>query len=169
MARKFVKDKKLDISHDELNHDGKMRANRSMSEDLSWSPRQDALTVNRNQQTTFRDQFDIFCRICMEWSDLSNVFSDDKAIADYLVIRLQKSGICFLHAVAVVQHYVSCKRTGSAKDDHEVIYFSWYIREQFPKERLTKSLTKEGGGSSFYSLCEIANNPTSKVMTSLQL
>ena len=48
------------ISYDTMKDDGKMRANRLMSTDFSWCPSHGK--VNRGGGTTFRAEFEIFCK-----------------------------------------------------------------------------------------------------------
>ena len=162
LAREFMENKKLGITYDDLDRDGKLRANRLMSADFSWSPTKD----KDRGETTFREQWDKFFLLIENPRTLSlsslfcngliaSVFFDQAAIEKYLAIRLQKAGICYMHAVAVFQHYLWCLRTKPEGDNHKMLDISWYIREKFPNDKLKKFLTKGGGGSAVEFYCEV--------------
>lgn len=163
MAREFILSKGLNISYDTLDDEGKLRAKRLMSADFSWSPSHEK-KGNRGE-TTFREQCDLFCNMYSEWSDLSRWFfhQDKDAMDNYLVIRRQKAGICYMHAVAVYQHYVQYRRQKRQGSGHEMLDLSWYIRERFSTERLENFITKGGGSSSIGFLCEITGNDWEEV------
>jgi len=153
--------KGLDITYDDLDQDGKLRANRLMSADFSWSPTKDK---EDRGETTFSEQWDLFCHFiagCQTLSSLfcdgliASVFFDQTATEKYLAIRLQKTGICYMHAVAVFQHYLWCLRTKPEGDNHEMLDISWYIREKFPNDKLKNFITKGGGGSAVEFYCEV--------------
>ena len=160
-ARDFMAKKRLGISYDDLSQDGQLRANRLMSADFSWSPTKDK---EDRGETTFSDQWDLFCLFIAGHQTLSSlfcdgliasVFFDQEAIEKYLAIRLQKAGICYMHAVAVFQHYLWCLRTKPEGDNHKMLDISWYIREKFPNDKLEKFLTKGGGGSAVEFYCGV--------------
>jgi len=160
LAREFMAKRRLGITYDDLDQDGQLRANRLMSADFSWSPTKD----KDRGETTFSDQWDKFCFVIDNSPTLSSlfcdgliasVFFDQTAIEKYLAIRLQKAGICYMHAVAVFQHYLWCLRTKPEGDNHKMLDISWYIREKFPNDKLKKFLTKGDGGSAVEFYCEV--------------
>ena len=167
-ARTFIFIKELGFTYDDLDKDGKARAKRLMSKDYSWSPRKEKKGSNHDE-TSFREEFDKFvakfaCEkpdLDLSWKD--NVFFDDEAIDSYLVIRMQRSGICYMHAVVILQHILFYLRTKMIGSNHKMLDISAYIRENFSKQKLEKFLKKGGGGSSVEFFREITGNPNGKL------
>jgi hypothetical protein len=134
-----------------------------MSPDFSWSPskddRVDVVEMSRGP-TTFEREFDTFCSSFSggsAWRNLSRVFFDKDAMEDYLAIRRQRAGICYMHAGAILQHYLQCKRTGLK--DHKMLDLSTYIRDRMSDEDVAKILVKGGGGSSVSFFSRITGIP----------
>ena len=173
-TREFLREKEIGISFDELTEEGKLRAIRlafPAASDLlleSSSPHllepwMESLSkrIHSQRKTTFREQLEILCQKYPEWGDMSRYFFDDpRAIDDFMVIRRQKAGLCFMDAPVVVQHYAHCVRNGrkTAGKDHKMLDISWFIRERFSEEKLRKFLEGEGGGNSLEFLAEITGN-----------
>lgn len=162
-AREFMENKGLNISYDQLDEFGKLRASRLMSTDFSWSPKQEK--IGNHGETTFREQWELFCRKFPIWEDLSHVFFDEDALDNFLVIREQRGGICFMHAVTVYLHYLQYLRMETTRPNHEMLDLSWYICERFPKEKLEKFLLKGGGGSSIDFFCELTGHHKNEIMS----
>jgi hypothetical protein len=139
MAKKFVHD--LGLRWGALDEKCKNRVLRIMSPDYSHSPSKNN-SVDR-YTTTFKDEFRKFCEsdeIGEGWENFSWTFFDAKAIKDYLVIRLQTSGICSLHAPVVVQHYLQSLRIvrGKAEGEpcnHKMLDISDFLRTKLPREQ----------------------------------
>lgn len=160
LAREFIANRCPDVEYDELDNDGQLRAKRLMSKDFSWRPSHDG--QSNHHKTTFKEQYDLFRnRVGHVFDD--NVFfageGFDKAFEDYLVIRRQRAGLCYMHAVTVFQHYVDYIRRHRVKNDHEndhsTLDISWYIRECFAPTKLEKFLRSSCGGGSVDFFCEI--------------
>jgi len=164
MAREFIGEKALGISYNDLNHEGKLRAKRLMSKDFPWSPSHDK--HGRRGETTFQEQFELFCDAEPKWQDLSHVYFTADAVDKYLVMRRQRAGICYMHAVTVFQHYLHYIRTLKDGENHEMLDISWYIREFFAREGLKTFLVNGVGGSSITFLCNITGIDYDPVLAS---
>ena len=139
------------LTYDDLDADGKARARRLMTGDYGWSPSNNNHGELLRGETTFRHEFEAFCENSLQasaWNDLSRVFFDEPAMDQFLVIRSQRSGICFLHAGVLWQHYLKCKRTPGRLADHKMLDLSTFIRDRFSNYELEKFLKNGGGGSS---------------------
>ena len=164
MARAFIKKRKLSFTYDELNPGGQKRVKRLLTPDYAWSPNKYDGAPLRGE-TTFRDEFEVFCENSLEakaWNDLSRVFFDDPAMEQYLVIRRQRAGICFMHAGALWQHYLQCIRTPGLAD-HKMLDLSTFIRDRFSNHELENFLKNGGGGSSVSFFYRITGIPVDKL------
>jgi hypothetical protein len=110
-----------------------------MSGDYRWSPDKYP-TKKRLEATTFEAEFKKFLKklpVEFAWLKLYlGLFFDGAAMGKhgYLVIRCQKAGVCFMHAVAVLQHYLQCLRTNCS--NHVMLDVSDYIRDIFNRDQL---------------------------------
>ena len=78
------------------------------------------------------------------WRDFPAV--KDISADDLMVARVQESGLCYLLAPIVLQHYlVTC---GSGGTEHQMINAGKFIAEEFTARQILDHLTKEDGGSS---------------------
>ena len=157
MARDYITQRGFTFTYDDLDPNGQLRANRLMSHDRGWSPIKGE-TVGKGvslcrEHTTFKREFNSFCSSFSEgpaWR--SRVFFDESAMDDYLVIRRQKGGFCYMNASIIFQHYLQCKRTTGPKD-HTMLDLSTYIRDSMTNDEVAQYLQKCGSGGSdiFYS------------------
>eukprot|EP00978_Attheya_sp_CCMP212_P003140 scaffold6461_cov48-Attheya_sp.AAC.7 len=111
------------------------------------------ITSHTNEEcsgcTTFRREFEKFCNGTPnyeDWADMSRTFFDKNAVDDYLVIRREaKGGVSYMHACAVFQHYLQCKRSGTF--DHKILDVTTFMRDHFNNQELKAYfLTGVGGG-----------------------
>lgn len=115
----------------DLDDEQRKRTMRVMSPDWHCSPQD---PKKRRDLSTFGPEFEKFKKklpknLCnMLEANPAHMFYDEGAIDEYLVIRLQKSGICPLHASSLFQHYMHCKRKGIS--NHNVLDICTYIRTQ---------------------------------------
>lgn len=146
-AKEYVHD--LGIDWDDLEPKAQVRAKKLMSPDFSWSPSDELKGNRRTQPVTFATAYGDFLKSLRPdlrdalTADPSNVFFDEKAIDDYMVIRHQKSGICPMHASALLQHYVHCKRNQTLSANHQVLDLSSFIRTSMTHEN-QKQYIKNG-------------------------
>ena len=138
-AKSFIEEKELDLVYEDLDESVQNRLKRLMSGDYRWSPGKYQIEKRRDA-TTFGDEFDKFLKKLPDefaWlKAYQSVFFNDAAMSKhgYLVIRRQKAGVSFMHAVAVLQHYLQCLRTNSC--DHKMLDVSNYIRDIFTRDQL---------------------------------
>ena len=106
---------------------------------------------NRDWATTFDVEFAKFCERHPEWKDDPSAWLFWKqppfnTISDFLVIRRQLSGLCYMHAPTVLQHYkvVGCTQ----KTDHKMINVGEYVRTKLEGDAFAEHLTRNAGGSS---------------------
>ena len=83
---------------------------------------------------------------------------------EYLVIRRQLSGICYMHAGALLQHYLQCIRTPGMVDQ-KMLDLSTYIRNCFSNHELTEFLVKGEGGSSVSFFARITGISVRKLLS----
>ena len=169
MSREYLKDRGFDFSYDELDDEGKLRANRLMSPDRGWSPIKgesvDKGASSSHEHTSFRSEFDTFCNSVSEGPEwMSRVFFDEAAMDEYMAIRRQRAGICYMHAGAILQHYLQCKRATGLKN-HAMLDLSTYIRESMNKNEVSKYLQKGGGGNSIDFFSRITGIPKKKLIS----
>jgi hypothetical protein len=144
-----------------------LRAKHLMTYDFSWTPTNDDATEQQPKrgETTFRREFEDFIQTpgCEDWADCasSRVFFVDSAIDAFLVIRRQRTGNCFMHACAILQHYLQCMRT--QQDNHEMIDLSEYIRKHLDNEKLGIFLKGSRGDSSVDFFARITGIPRKKM------
>ena len=138
-AKSFIEEKELDLVYEDLDESVQNRLKRLMSGDYRWSPGKYQMEKRRDA-TTFADEFDKFLKKLPDefaWlKSYQSVFFIDAAMSKhgYLVIRRQKAGVSFMHAVAVLQHYLQCLRTNSC--NHKMLDVSNYIRDIFTRDQL---------------------------------
>ena len=182
MAQEFMAQRGFQFTYDDLDADGQRRAQRIMSPDIGWSPSKgddsvpqlptaevdEELSPHRGP-TTFQREFHAFCCSFPQgsaWRNLSpavsRVFFDESAMEEYLVIRCQKAGTCYLHAGALWQHYLQCLRTTTGRRDHNQLDLSTYIRDCMSDEDVAKILEK-GRIRHFFS--RITGIPMSNLQT----
>ena len=114
----------------------------------------DGDTTDGEGEFKLQDKFKEFTKKYPAWGDAekSYVFWRDfpavKHISadDLMVARVQESGLCYLLAPIVLQHYlVTC---GSGGTEHQMINAGKFIAEEFTAGQILDHLTKEDGGSS---------------------
>jgi hypothetical protein len=104
LARDFLKER-VGLDYDDLDGDANIRAKqRLMSPDFTWSPNK-PLAEHRTE-TTFADELQSFCKndgMHVYWQEdsCSHLFFDADVEHTFLVIRRQRAGNCYMHAVAV--------------------------------------------------------------------
>ena len=76
-------------------------------------------------------------------------------IKDILVIRRQLSGLCYMHAPTVMQHYKVAGFTRAS--DHRMIDVASFVRNNMRGRALEHHLVNDGGGSSVQFLQNITN------------
>ena len=156
------------LTYDDLDADGKARARRLMTGDYGWSPSNNNHGELLRGETKFRHEFEAFCEKSLQasaWNDLSRVFFDEPAMDQFLVIRSQRSGICFLHAGVLWQHYLKCKRTPGLLADHKMLEISAYIRNGMSNQETHKFLVKGEGGYSVSFFSRITGIPDRKLLS----
>ena len=147
-ARQFIEEKALQyeeflpVTCEHLSASSKKRLVQLLGSDLTWSPG-DA-DEKPEFATTFEEAFEKFCESCPEWKNLDNVFW--KEDAGYLVMRCQRSGLCYMHAVVVFVHYLVALSTG--REDHEMIDIGAYMRDCFSSIALRDQICSNRGGRS---------------------
>ena len=155
-AMAFIKAKGLDkldapVIWKNLSDESKKRLTRLLKGDITWNP-------NGPEEekpafaTTFETAFDNFCAVCPAWRCPENVFWDTNA--KYLVIRCQRSGLCYMHAVVVLVHYLIALATGT--DDHQMVDIAACIRDSFPTAALRDHICSNRGGRSIEMLKTMA-------------
>lgn len=82
---------------------------------------------------------------------------------DACIQRYQKSKLCYLHAVTMVQYYAICFycQKHNLPIQHSVLNIGFYIKENFDSDRLRKHILDNKGGTSFLELKAILQ-PDSK-------
>ena len=111
-------------------------------------------TTDGEGEFTLQDKFKEFTKKYPAWGDAkkSYVFwRDFPAVEhisadDLMVARVQESGLCYLLAPIVLQHYlVTC---GSGGTEHQMINAGKFIAKEFTARQIFDHLTKEDGGPS---------------------
>lgn len=126
----FIEEKELDLVYENLLEIVQNRLKRLMSGDYTYTPDK-YQTKKRPEATTFDDELAKFLSKLPEnfaWLKLYlGIFFNGDAMGKhgYLVLRSQKAGVCFMHAVAVLQHYLQCLRTNCS--NHVMLDVSDYI------------------------------------------
>lgn len=164
LAENFIVEKELGLAYGNLDASQQDRLKRLMSADFCWSPNKYE-TEKRGDATTFDDEFKKFLakppvKFKFAWlKSYQGVFFNEAAMGKdgYLVIRRQKAGVCFMHAVAVLQHYLQCLRTNSC--NHTMLDVSEYIRNNFTREELLLFINK---GTSNLGSCPFLHTVTGK-------
>jgi hypothetical protein len=93
--------------------------------------------------------FEQFCEKVPEWKDPASsyvCFRDDLSMKESLVQRVERSGLCYIHAPVVLQHYLVTKGKNSV-EKIGMINISTYIRDQFELNKLEKYIFENDGGS----------------------
>ncbi|KAH9254067.1 hypothetical protein BASA81_007942 [Batrachochytrium salamandrivorans] len=96
-------------------------------------------------------------------------------IKDALVQRVQRSGLCYLHAPIVLQHYLVSKhlaKQGASLEEQKktgMIDISKYIRGYFTGEQLYEHIFKDKGGSAPVVLNHILQRGAVVVSTELSI
>jgi hypothetical protein len=134
------------IDYDSLNVKGKSILHRMMSPDISWSPGKPS--NEGRTRTTFIAEFETFCSKegmdVWKQDDYSRVFFEESHMRDYMVIRRQRSGNCFMHAVVALVHYLIAKRTNNF--NHEMLDISDYMRNHMHRTDLRDHIVERSGG-----------------------
>jgi hypothetical protein len=107
-------------------------------------------------EKTFKEEYDSFCEglrneglrndLGQGWKNLSFVFFDEVARDKFMIIRTQTSGICYMHAGALLQHYLNCIRT--KVHNHIMLDLSTYMRNDASMDDFERYIFQGGGGSS---------------------
>ena len=98
-----------------------------------------------------QDEFDKFCERIPAWKDGgSYVFwrdhSNVKDKEGVLVVRVQNSGLCYMHAPAALQHYVVTMNSGGTH--HEMLNVAKFMKQYFTARQLFKHIVHCEGGHS---------------------
>jgi hypothetical protein len=140
----------LPIDYDSLDFKGKSILHRMMSPDFSWSPGKPSEEGRTRTRTTFIAEFETFCSKkgmdVWKQDDYSRVFFEEKHMRDYMVIRRQRSGNCYMHAVVAFVHYLIAKRTNNF--NHEMVDISEYMRTHMGRCSLREHIRGKPGGHS---------------------
>ncbi len=75
------------------------------------------------------------------------------------VLRCQTSGLCYMHAPVVLQHYLVTLSNPDDEDPIGMIDVAQYIRNRWKGKKLEDYLLRNMGGNSMEFLREITNNP----------
>jgi hypothetical protein len=157
-ALQFLFEKKVFI--DEHNRSFKFKSVLNPKNALQWKKKFEQSQKRLFQITsedgdkTFKDlpgdvmSFEQFCKEVPAWGDPNNsyvCFRDDLAMKDSIVQRVQRSGLCYMHAPVVLQHYLVSKGT-SAKTG--MVNISKYIHDKFTSIELENHIFRNDGGSS---------------------
>ena len=165
-AIKYILSLGLDgFTFDALDDKGKSRAMKLMgTSDYHWSPGKEQDSPCHTP-TTFRTVFGEFQKkhteanhpfftedanssvFKVDDNTLHRVFFDESAMERYLVIRQQQSSICYMHAGALLQHYLKCTRSDNL-EDHTMLDLTSYIRDKMKPEEVRKYIETGGGGQS---------------------
>ena len=114
----------------------------------------DGDTIHDKGEFKLQDKFKEFTKKHPAWGDAekSYVFwRDFPAVEhisadDLMVARVQESGLCYLLAPIVLQHFlVTC---GSGGTEHQMINAGKFVAEEFTPGQILDHLTKEDGGPS---------------------
>ena len=144
-VRRFVEEKALQyeeflpVTYEHLSASSKKRLVQLLGSDITWSPG-DA-DEKPEFATTFEEAFEKFCESCPEWKNLDNVFW--KEDAGYLVMRCQRSGLCYMHAVVVFVHYLVALWAG--QNNHTMIDIGAYMRDCFSSIALRDQICSNRG------------------------
>jgi len=112
-----------------------------------------------------------FCKQhIVEWSDASKsyvVFRDDAKLAgkDAYVERVQKSGLCYMHAPIVLQHYVVRKNSDTRV---MMLDMAIYLRQHMDSEALYLHIWSDHGGDSAEFLRQILVQQPEPVVTAVE-
>jgi hypothetical protein len=84
------------------------------------------------------------------WKDeqKSRVFFNKNDMQAYLVIRRQRAGNSYMHAVVSFVRYVMAKRDIAQKYDHKMVDISSYMKDHFSSDDITEYIKTGGGGNS---------------------
>jgi hypothetical protein len=105
-------------------------------------------------RTNFFDQFENFRKQHPEWNDLDvKLFwksYEEKFHHQILVLRKQMSGLCFMHAPVVLQHYLLCIYRIKKNEtlDFKMIDVALYIKDHWTGVKLERYLAYDDGGFS---------------------
>jgi hypothetical protein len=107
-------------------------------------------------EVTFQKEFESFCERCPQWSadDVALFWKTYEHITDLLVIRCQRTGLCFMHAPVTLQHYLVCICKGK-KSDTGIIDIASYINKYWKSDKLADYLFRNRGGDSYRFFLEI--------------
>jgi hypothetical protein len=111
------------------------------------------------QGLTFREAWAKFEEKVPAWRDKSSsyIFWDDHAHIEGLqVIRIQESGLCYIHAPVVLQHYLVSINSGGIR--HEMIDISKFVRTTFGFSSIFNRILNDGGGVSLRLLRTISGH-----------
>jgi hypothetical protein len=166
-AEKFLVGKSVDkvpncLPYSKWNQAAKERLRVIMDSDVvPPQPVQDKEDCELVNEITFKSEFNLFCEKCPEWTDDDAIrFWDNYPdVTDLLVLRRQKSGLCFMHAAVMLQHYLVCicrEKAGKTASGTEigneevgVIDMAWYIKTYWRGDKLAHYLLGDCGGCSF--------------------
>ena len=113
------------------------------------------LPVLPEESNAFQKKFDVFLNQQPSWNNSATVvlFWKNYPAEHYkniMVIRKQMSGLCFMHAPVVLQHYLLCIyriKRGKALD-FKMINIAAYIKDNWKAKVLERYLAFDHGGSS---------------------
>jgi hypothetical protein len=111
------------------------------------------------QGLTFREAWAKFEEKVPAWRDKSSsyIFWDDHAHIEGLqVIRIQNSGLCYIHAPVVLQHYLVSINSGGT--NHEMIDISKFVRATFGFSSIFNDIVFDHGGYSLQILHTISGH-----------
>ncbi len=114
---------------------------------------------NTFQPVSFDAEFAKFTDECEAWKNDSSVLFWKKYDVDFKVVRRQKSGLCFMHAPVVLQHYLvsihNCSKNKHKHNESNMIDMASYIKQFWRGDRLFKYIAMDSGGSATKFLDEI--------------
>ena len=104
---------------------------------------------------TLQNEFENFCKQFPHWAESEQSFvvwrdhAEMQAIEDKTaiqVVRVQNSGLSYMHAPAVLQHYVITKNSGGTH--REMLNIAKFIKEYFTPDELYDHIVRNKGGNS---------------------
>jgi hypothetical protein len=124
-------------------------------------------TNNIVKNITFDNEFTKFTDICTKWCNMSlncvlfwNSYTNVKHLK---TIRRQMSGLCFMHAPVVLQHYMYNIYLQD-KSELKMIDVAKYIKKYWVGNKMLDYLERDSGGRSEDFLKEITNNKCKTVI-----
>eukprot|EP01060_Flectonema_neradi_P039788 TRINITY_DN8900_c0_g1_i2.p1 TRINITY_DN8900_c0_g1~~TRINITY_DN8900_c0_g1_i2.p1 ORF type:complete len:255 (+),score=40.04 TRINITY_DN8900_c0_g1_i2:67-831(+) len=154
---KFLREKGLTefphlLTYDKFDADMKRRTEKILQGDVVYGTPEKPEDV---PPITLQNEFNKFCEKFPHWAEAEQSFvvwrdhpkmkdiKDKKAIQ---VVRVQNSGLCYMHAPAVLQHYVITKNSGGTH--HEMLNIAKYIKYHFTTDQLYDHIVRNMGSNS---------------------